>query len=103
MLMDETLDSWLWYTQLWSVAYGNLCKTLCFQGVAFSVIFKTIHRNIRLILFKIFVFQTEILETTLLNSWRALFVIFLIAAVEETGGDSWKYSLRVSTDWKKNW
>lgn len=26
---------------------------------------------------------------------------FLIAAAEETGGDSWKYSLRVSIDWKK--
>jgi len=44
------------------------------------------------------VFQTEILETSLLHLWRASFVIFLIAAAEETGGDSWKYSLRVSTD-----
>lgn len=78
------------------VVYRNLCKTLCFQGFAFSVPFKTIHRNIKLILFKIFVFQTEILETILFYFWRALFVIFLIVAVEETGGDSWKYSLRVS-------
>lgn len=77
------------------VVYRNLCKTLCFQGFAFSVPFKTIHRNIKLILFKIFVFQTEILET-IFYFWRALFVIFLIVAVEETGGDSWKYSLRVS-------
>ncbi|XP_011375650.1 importin-11 isoform X1 [Pteropus medius] len=30
--------------------------------------------------------------------WRALFVIFLIVAVEETGGDSWKYSLRPCTE-----
>ena len=47
------------------------------------------------------VFQTEILETSLLHLWRASFVIFLIAAAEETGGDSWKYSLRVSTDERK--
>lgn len=54
------------------------------QGCASSVRFQTNHMNVML------------LEASLWCLWRASFVMFLIAAVEETGGDSWKYSLRVS-------
>jgi hypothetical protein len=36
------------------------------------------------------------LKASLSHFWRASSVMFLVAAVEEIGGDSWKYSLRVS-------